>query len=575
MPRQATYKPLLFTTTLRSPERLKRFLAVLKNYNGKVLTNKLAEEIAGEIIRVGLYKPTNVPTTVKAKFKANEPLTDQEVAAALKDNPQNHKEAGFDKGWASRFDTWFKIAKELGFVFYRNGEAIRFSDTGLKLADHEHPEFEQPVFLNAFAKQQRKNPFRNVLNENVPLILLLKVIAKLNADSNFNDTGISKLELPLVIYWKDDDAEKLYQRIKKLRADFGFSPSWEVITEICRDEIMKGQDIKRDDQSIMVDYPDEFIRKMRLTGLISLRGGGRFIDINGNEQDTIDYVIANYSSYKKYTTEEDYFEYISTVDQRFISIAPKVASVAEQDKFLIKWVGIYKWETIKEELLNIAKGKLTKHAVLKYIAGHIRLEFLTALAVKSRFPNIKVIPNYPIDDEGIPTSTAAGVGDTGDIECFEDSNGILIEVTMLKGRAQTNAEIWPITRHLEKFSSKANNAMCYFVAPSIFIDSERQIKFVENTENLFICPKTIEEFLAFLESSTILYSSPPNSSSSSSLLARVWRYVSRLFSSTSKCSREHVPYMENQSMAFLEFRDNEFGTYRIAECDRAKFEVAR
>ena len=534
MPRQATYKPLLFTTTLRSLERLKWFLAVLKNYDGELLTNELATKIAGEIIRVGLYKPTRVPGTVKEKFKVNEPLTDQEVAAALKDNPQNHKEAGFDKGWASRFDTWFKIAKELGFVFYRNGETIRFSDTGLKLADHKHPEFEQPVFLNAFVKQQNNSPFRNVLNENVPLILLLKVIAKLNADRNFNDTGISKLELPLVIYWKDDDAEKLYQRIKKLRADFGSSPSWEVITEICRDEIMNGQDIKRDDQSIMVDYPDEFIRKMRLTGLISLRGGGRFIDINGNEQDTIDYVIANYSNYKKYTTEEDYFEYISTVDQRFISIAPKVASVAEQDKFLIKWVGIYKWETIKEELLNIAKGKLTKHAVLKYIAGHIRLEFLTALAVKSRFPDIKVIPNYPIDDEGIPTSTAAGIGDTGDIECFEDSNGILIEVTMLKGRAQTIAEIWPIARHLEKFSSKAGNSMCYFVAPSIYIDSEMQIQYVKDKKNLFIYPKTIEGFLAFLEHSTVLYSSSPSSSSSSSLLARAWRYVSRLFSSISK-----------------------------------------
>lgn len=33
----------------------------------------------------------------------------------------------------------------------------------------------------------------------------------------------------------------------------------------------------------MNEYPDEFIRKMRLTGLISLRGAGRFIDINRME----------------------------------------------------------------------------------------------------------------------------------------------------------------------------------------------------------------------------------------------------------------------------------------------------
>jgi len=160
------------------------------------------------------------------------------------------------------------------------GEKIRFSEIGLNLVDSKHPEFEQQAFLNAFVKHQSNSPFRRVRNENVPLILLLEVIKKLNSDKDFNDAGISKFELPLVIYWKDNDAEKLYQRIKKLRKDFGYSPSWEVITEICRDEIVEGQDIVRDDKSIMVDYPDEFIKKMRLTGLISLRGSGRFIDIN-------------------------------------------------------------------------------------------------------------------------------------------------------------------------------------------------------------------------------------------------------------------------------------------------------
>jgi len=49
--RQSEYKPLLFTTTLRNPERLKWFLAVLKEYDGQILDDKLAKKIAGEIIR--------------------------------------------------------------------------------------------------------------------------------------------------------------------------------------------------------------------------------------------------------------------------------------------------------------------------------------------------------------------------------------------------------------------------------------------------------------------------------------------------------------------------------------------
>jgi len=503
--RSQEYKPLLFTTTLRNPERLKWFLGVLKNYNGQILTNELAEEVAGKLIKVGLYRPMKLVSALKNKVKNNYPLTDKEVAIVLKDNPQNHKEAGFNKGWPSRFDTWYKIAKELGFVFYKMGEKISFSEIGLKLVDSEHPEFEQQAFLNAFVKYQSNNPFRRVLNENVPLILLLEVIQKLNADKDFNDAGISKAEIPLVIFWKDSDAKKLSQRIKQLRKDFGYSPSWEVVADICRTEIMEGNDIVRDDKSIMVDYPDEFIRKMRLTGLISLRGGGRFIDINKNEQAKVDYVFKTYSKYTKFDTEEKYFEYISTVDNNLFSVIAKKITLAEEDEYLKKWVGVYSWDTIRTELLNLSMKHLTKDEILKYLSNSVRLEFLTALAVKSKFPDINVIPNYPIDDEGIPTSTAGGVGNKGDIECFENRKGILIEVTMSEGRTQTMMEIWPISRHLLKFGKKSKNSMCYFVAPSIFSDSEKQIKYVKKEENLSIYPKTIAQFIVHLEKSSKLY----------------------------------------------------------------------
>ena len=505
--RQSEYKPLLFTTTLRNPERLKWFLAVLKEYDGQILDDKLAKKIAGEIIRIGLYTPAKLTGAVKKKIKEKDFLTDKEVLKVLKDNPQNHKEAGFSKGWPSRFDTWFKIAKELGFVFYKAGEKIRLSEIGLKLVDSEHPGFEQQAFLNAFVKYQSNNPFRRVLNENVPLILLLKVIKKLNADEDFNNAGISKLELPLVIYWKNNDAEKLYLRIKKLRKDFSYSPSWEVISEICRDEIMQGKDIVRNNKSIMVDYPDEFIRKMRLTGLISLRGGGRFVDINKNEQEKVEYVLENYSEYEKYDTEEAYFKYVSMIDENLVSLVSKPILISEQNKFLTKWVNVYSWDTIKLEMLNLSKKHLTKDDILRYLSNPVRLEFLTTLAVKSKFPNIKVIPNYPVDDEGLPTSTAGGVENKGDIECYENVNGVLIEVTMSEGRTQTMMEVWPITRHLEEFGKQTKNSMCYFIAPSIFRDSVRQIKFVKKEDNLFISPKTIEEFLEHLDSSDVLYTS--------------------------------------------------------------------
>jgi hypothetical protein len=67
-------------------------------------------------------------------------------------------------------------------------------------------------------------------------------------------------------------------------------------------------------------------------------------------------------------------------------------------------------------------------------------------------------------------------------------------------------EVWPISRHLAEFGKKTENSMCYFVAPSIFSDSAKQIGYVKETEKLFIAPKTIEGFLEHLEKNKTLYS---------------------------------------------------------------------
>lgn len=518
--RPSEYKPLLFTTTVRNPKRMKGLLNVLSKFNNKILNDSIAEIVMGELIRFGLYRPMIQSLDIKAKWKdskrgefSNILLTDEEVKWVLINNPQDHKEAGFKRGWPTRFATEYDFAKELGFVYFWPEKEIKFSDMGLKLAnsikitvqenyilvEDFDPEFEQQAFLNAFVKYQNNNPFKRVLNENVPLILLLDVITKLNNDTDFNDSGISKLELPLVIFWKDNDSKALYKLIKKLRTQYKYSPSWEVIIDICVNEIMGGTFKKFKPKSIMVDYPDEFIRKMRLTGLISLRGGGRFIDINKNEQQKVNYALDHYSKYKKYNTEKEYFDYMAKMDESLILSKSKEINADERDRLLNKWVAFYSWSKIKDEMIILAQKNLSKDDILKYLTNPTRLEFLVALAIKSKFPNIKVVPNYPYDDEGLPTSTAGGIGDKGDIECFESINGVLIEVTMSEGRTQTMMEVWPITRHFEKFRKKSKNSMCYFIAPSIFVDSQRQIKYVKKEENIYILSKTIEEFLLMLE----------------------------------------------------------------------------
>lgn len=378
------YKPLLFTTTMRNPERLKDFLLVLQQYDRQILTGEIITKVVKELISKGLYKPTKASELVKQQWKQgielSITLTEQVYAA----NPQSHKEAGFEKGWPSRFDTWFKISKELGLVYYRQNEQISFSETGLMLLDKEKPENEQLVFANAFAKYQRHNPFRKVLNKNIPLILLLQTIQYLNKDKDYNGAGIARKEIPLLLCWQNNNALELYHKIKQLRNQYGFAISDEVMLEQCYALL---DEVKRDNESILNDYPDDFIRKMRLTGLISIRGGGRFVDINAKETKAVTYIIENYANYLDYESEEVFFNFISKVDKKLVTaLTTYHFSAIANKKELQKWTTFYSWEQLKTELLKLAHNNPSNDAILKLIEKPLRLEFLTTLAILKKYP---------------------------------------------------------------------------------------------------------------------------------------------------------------------------------------------
>ena len=534
MPREPEYKPLLYTTTIRNPERYKDFMFLLKKFDGQILTAEVVEEIERETFKCGLYRPAKrIPKSVKEKWGNTRKgefgefaLTDEETKAIYDGNDPNlhndikgHKEAGFERGWESRFDTQFKLMKVLGFVYYNMGEPIQFSETGNFLASTVsitygedgsvnrqivNPQNEQTAFMQAFAKQQRCNPFIRELNDNIPLILLLEVIKKLNADNEYNRTGISYKEIPLVIFWKDNNAEALYQRIKLLRNEHRYNPSNEVIEDICVNEILGGFK-KFELKSIVSEYPDEFVRKMRMTGLISFRGGGRFIDINHNEDKKIDYILSHYASYTKYTSEKEYFDYMSTIDDDLFALRTVEISKTDAAEKLTQLIPDYPWDSIKTELSHLANKTSSSHNVLKFISAPARLEFLTALAIKSKLPAVEVVPNYPCDDEGLPTSTAGG--NNGDIECFEAPNSILVEVTMAEGRQQTMMEVWPISRHLEEFREKYefDDSQSVFIAPSLFQDTISQIDWLKDCKNQIVRPYRIADFIVFLENTKNLY----------------------------------------------------------------------
>lgn len=491
----------IFQLAFENTDNLYELLWTLYKYDNFTLTPIVIEDVAKELIKSGLYQPMKVSDIVKSKWKQGIELSEIETETVFEDNPQSHKEAGFDKGWASRFDTWFKIAKELGFVYYWQGETIVFSESGKMLLDKDKPENEQMVFVNAFAKYQRDNPFRRVLNKNVPLILLIQTIQYLNEDSTFNGAGISRKELPLLLCWRDDNAHTLYLAIKKLRKEHAYSPSDETILALCDDLL---DDVKRDENSIISDYTDDFIRKMRLTGLISVRGGGRFIDINSKEKETVTYILKNYAKPKEYITEKAFFDYIGEVDKELIkNLLVYKSPVRATNTELEKWVNHYKWEEIKAEMLNLAGKKSSKDSILKVIEAPLRLEFLTSLAILKKLSNVTVKPNFISDDEGLPTSFAAG--GNPDIECTENTETILVEVTMLTGTQQHIRESYSVQRHLQDFINKGNKAFSLFISPKVFQDTCGHAEYIQFKYKLEVKILDISLFLTQLETNSTLH----------------------------------------------------------------------
>ena len=144
MPRRSKpeYKPLLYTTTMRNPGRLKFMLYVLNQFEGQLLNDNLATKICGETIRYGLYRPMKKTASIQNKWASTSlgtfsdyMLSDEELKWMLCNNPQSHKEAGFKKGWPSRFATIFDLTKELGLAYFEPEEKIHISPLGHHLLE--------------------------------------------------------------------------------------------------------------------------------------------------------------------------------------------------------------------------------------------------------------------------------------------------------------------------------------------------------------------------------------------------------------------------------------------------------
>ena len=506
MGRENKAKPLSFSTTLRNPERIADFIKCIIPFEGMNLTSDVINAVVRSVIRNKIYYTMYEMRNANYKrIYGDDSLifTEGELDDIINNSPQKHKEAGFDYGWDSRFDTWYKMIKEFGFIYYNMDEPIVITTTGHMLVDAfmETPCNGlkiQKIFLNAMAKYQTNNPLRRNVSKNAPLPFLLNVIKYFHDDPDENDAGLARHELPILICWQENDPFEAYKFIKEIRNDYGFRCSDEYIYDKCL-YLLGSENRKLYKMSkICKEAVDEYIRKMRMTGVVSLRGNGRFLDINTFENDIVDYIISNYSTFDCYTDEKLYVEYMSDMDSKILQTNEKIKLENIQDikkKTLYKYAEEMDKETVFKELKNVCKGNESKHESIRYLDGPVRLEFLTSIALVQNFKGLDVNPNYSVDDEGLPTFTASG--GMSDIEAYDVDYDSYYEVTLMKGRAnQVNNEIIPIGRHLREIKeTRRENSFSVFVAPIIHEDTREAADWQKVKYNIDILTYDIDEFI--------------------------------------------------------------------------------
>lgn len=560
-------KPISFDTTLRNPERIPQFVSILSKYENQIMTSDVALELESEIIRQKIYEPTKATLGTymkeyhdKFEFYAADQSKDackkvesyyeewknaeasqvekEKIMYLLKNTITAHKEANWAGGWESRIHTQFNFLNELGLVRVAKDKKIIISDNGkMMIKSYENgfpieetydPTYEQSAFLNAFAKYQTNNPYRrNTISVNV-FALILNVIRYL--DKKYNKSGISIQDLSFIIVWDNNDYETLAEYIYRFRETFGYNTSDEMLYEYAMNlldestsntitpatqEFIENKRIDYKMSKIMKETPDDVIRKLRYSMLISLRGAGRFIDINSNEEEKIEYIISNYSNNISFDDEDSFIEYMGSIDSKLLFETDKQENEEQKtikEKLIEAWAVDKDWDYIKKELQNLSNKRESDDFALRYIKETARLEFLIAITVKKALPNIKVVANYVADDQGFPFNTALGRNGQSigaDIDVYENNVHALFEPTLARSYSfQVEHELPSISKHLIETASEDveeenyNEWFAIFVAPSVNGQVGNTIAVMKFVSGVEIYPWTIEDFVLFSQNVT-------------------------------------------------------------------------
>jgi hypothetical protein len=543
-----------FNTTVRNPERMEALLRILAEMEGTTFNAAGQEQFFGLQIKKRFYTPmrgTLGDELAAAVYDSdsNEEL-DSNVVASILDKYRGSVDS------AGRGRTSVAVLNRFGLsIALQSHGPVVITPLGKKWLSGELDDEE--LFTRFLLRWQYPNPIESGYKafDIKPFIAVLHLIDAVNSkwsQLGNKPVGLSKEEYRLfaLSLKSKTDIDSAVEQIITLKIKshaLSGKERTDYINDFTRRRVISiygytNQNNLRKQIGNLRDYADSSLRYFRISGLVSLRGSGRYVDISRDKTSEVNSILKTVSlASVDFSTAEDYLTYLGDLsyelpwqneadlrnisntltgvlkteaDEASVSVDTSDVTgkpLARQVSILqekINDVRIQKLRSLRHnlEVLDEAIDKLSTITSSRYETVTARpsldFEWYTSRALLVLNDALRIEPSFKVGDDGLPTGFRGGLSD---IECEYSSFGLTLEVTLLNGRDQWHAEGQPVMRHLRDFEDKLpenKQAYCIFVAPFIHRDTLNTFwtsnKYAFEGKQQKIIPLSISEFVDFL-----------------------------------------------------------------------------
>lgn len=278
------------------------------------------------------------------------------------------------------------------------------------------------------------------------------------------------------------------------------------IAEAFRQQISQGKIKTRESSKVSLDnfikkkagnlrdYADACVRYLRATGLVTVSNPGRTISIIESRRDEVAFILKTVERNPVFVNDETaYCRHLFDADtprlltdNRTVLVKKAVAcrsvetrkaaesmSVADLKKAVRRANDAQRMGAINAQVTELKTFAKYDEVVAMFDFIRSKDVYDPPLALEwnvwramTMMDGGDISANLTFDDAGNPLSTAPG--NNPDIVCDYGDFSVTVEVTLMSGNRQYDAEGEPVARHLGDIKAKTHkDAYCLFVAPTI------------------------------------------------------------------------------------------------------------